>query len=186
MFSTIISHALIQSTLVFIFLTIFFFTYVSSVEKEEFDAQLTIIVDDLFNQYHDDIQRFIPKNPGMKVAYKTILYGIIDSSEDTIDQQTMHDKQEVIDDNKIVIRNSMVMIAIYSLCIIAVLCILSYYGCKIDIISNLKEGCFILLFIFLIEFLFLTVIARNYISGNADAVKKKIASSIIRYVDSRN
>jgi len=186
MFSTIISYALIQSCLVFIFLTIFFFTYVSNIEKKEFDSQLNDIVDDLFNQYHDSIKKIIPKNPDMKLAYKTLLYGIIDSSEESIEQQTQTAKQEVIDSNKIVIRNSIIMIGIYISLTLVALYLLYHWGSEINIKSNIKEGIFILFFIFMVEFLFLNVIARNYISGNANVVKKKIAASIIRYIDSRN
>lgn len=186
MFSTIISHALIQSFLVFVFLTIFFFTYVSSVEKEEFDSQLNGIVDDLFNQYHDSIEKIVPKNQGMKLAYKTLLYGIIDSTQESIEEQTQKDKQEVIDGNKVVVRNSIIMIGIYISLTLFILYLLYRWGFEMDIKSNLKEGIFILFFIFIVEFVFLNVIARNYISGNANDVKKKIASSIIRYIDSRN
>lgn len=59
-------QSIIQSCIVFVFLTIFFYTYVASIEREEFENQLNQIVDDLFNQYRNDITAVFPKDETKK------------------------------------------------------------------------------------------------------------------------
>ena len=63
--------SIIQSFIVFTFLTIFFYTYVSSVEKEEYETQLNYIVDDLFTHYQPNIKPLFPTNPLKKDLVKT-------------------------------------------------------------------------------------------------------------------
>ena len=64
--------------------------------------------------------------------------------------------------------------------------IFSYFGLNINLQDNLKEGLFILVFIFITEFLFLNIIAKNYLSGNANNVIKKIAKTILDYRQKNN
>ena len=179
------SQSIIQSCVVFIFLTIFFFSYVSSIEKDEFETQLDTIVDDTYTQYKDKIDGLFPKDENKKEALKTLIYGLIDYSENMIEIETKSQNDEIDTENKKIISNSIYLVLGYIGICIFILFILYYFGVKLYIGENIKESLFILVFIFLTEFLFLNIIAKNYLSGNANYVIQKITKTIIDYIDQR-
>ena len=179
-------QSIIQSCIVFVFLTIFFYTYVASIEREEFGNQLDQIVDDLFNQYRDDITPLFPKDEAKKEIIKTAIYGFIDHKEYDIEKTTTSQNNQIDQTNQQILKNSIYLVLGYiSLCIILLLC-LYYFGFDINIKSNIKEGIFILIFIFLVEFIFLNLIAKHYISGNANFVIQTVSKKIIEYIDQRH
>lgn len=180
------SHPIIQSCVVFIFLTIFFFSYVSSIEKEEFEIQLDAIVDDTYSQYKDKIDVLFPIDPDKKEALKTLIYGLIDHSENTIEIETKSQNDEIDTENKKIIYNSIYLVLSYfGICIFILFIMYYYFGVKLELQDNLKESLFILVFIFLTEFLFLNIIAKNYLCGNANYVIQKITKTIIDYINQR-
>ena len=180
------SQPIIQSCIVFIFLTIFFFSYVSSIEKDEFETQLDTIVDDIYNQYKDKIKVLFPADEKEKDILKTTIYGIIDQSENTIEKSTQIQNEIIDSQNQKIIYNSIYFVLGYLFICIFILGIFSYFGLNINLQDNLKEGLFILVFIFITEFLFLNIIAKNYLSGNANNVIKKIAKTILDYRQKNN
>jgi len=178
-------QSIIQSCIVFVFLTIFFYTYVTSIEHEEFENQLNQIVDDLFNQYRDDISNLFPKDETKKEIVKTTIYGFIDHKEYDIEKTTKSENNEIDQTNQQIIKKSIYLVLVYiSFSIILLLC-LYYFGFDINIKSSIKEGIFILIFIFLVEFTFLNLIAKHYISGNANYVIQTVSKKIIEYIDQR-
>lgn len=177
--------SIIQSFIVFTFLTIFFYTYVSSVEKEEYETQLNYIVDDLFTHYQPNIKPLFPTNPLKKDLVKTEIYGIIDYSKDYIEDSTSENNKSINERNETIIKQSVYIVALYFVICGIVVLGLSYYGYDINLKDNLKEGFFILIFIFIIEFTFLNMIAKHYLSGNANHVTSTISKSIIDYIDHR-
>jgi maltodextrin utilization protein YvdJ len=100
------SQPVIQSCIVFIFLTIFFFSYVSSIEKDEFETQLETIIDDIYNQYQDKIKGLFPTDETKKDILKTTIYGIIDQSENTIEKSTQIQNKVIDFQNQKIIYNS--------------------------------------------------------------------------------
>jgi len=176
---------IIQSCIVFIFLTIFFYTYVASIEREEFENQLHKIVDDIFNEYRDNITNSFPEDENKKEVSKTAIYGFIDYKEYDIKKKSKSQNDNIDKSNKVIIINSIYLILFYIGCCILSLIILYYSGYTIDIKNSLKEGIFILIFIFIVEFTFLNLIAKNYISGNANYVTQTISEKVIEYIDQR-
>ena len=60
------------------------------------------------------------------------------------------------------------------------------YDCYLPLDHYVKEGLIVLLFIFIIEIIFLNVVVKNYISANPNEIKNKISSSIINYIDNKD
>lgn len=180
-----ISEPIIQSCIVFIFLTVFFFSYVSSIEKDEFENQLNIIVDDIYNEYKSNIISLFPEDKIKKDILKTSIYGIIDNIENKIEINNQNENSKIDNANQKIIYNSIYVVIGYIILCLIIIFIFKYIGININIKENVKESLFILIFIFLIEFLFLNIIAKNYISGNANNVLKKICTNIIQYINKR-
>ena len=175
------SQAITQSCIVFVFLTLFFFNYVSTIEKEEYQTQLERMVDDLFKEL--DLKPI--KDLEKKRFVKFILYGIIQTSEDEIYEKTLPMSRNIDKLNEAIVKQSYSLMGIYVVLSIVFLCMLYKFGECFSITENLKEGIFILIFIFLVEFFFLNLIAKHYIAGNLNQVKGYIADTVIAYVNER-
>jgi protein-S-isoprenylcysteine O-methyltransferase Ste14 len=179
------SQPIIQSCIVFIFLTIFFFSYVSSIEKEEFETQLDTIVDDIYTEYQPKISSLFPKDETKKELAKTTIYGIIDNTENKIETSTKTQDDTIDKQNQKIIYNAIYFVIGYIILCIVILCIFYFIGIKISLKDNLTEGLFILVFIFLTEYIFLNIIAKRYISGNSNYVTQKITTTILDYINKR-
>lgn len=171
------SQAITQSCIVFVFLTLFFFNYVATIEKEEYQNQLERMVDDLFKEL-----KLKPiDDPEKKRFVKFVLYGLIQTSEDEIYEKTIGMTRNIDRLNEGIIKQSYSLMGIYIVLSIVFLFMLYKFGECFSLTENLKEGIFILFFIFIVEFSFLNLIAKNYIAGNLNNVKAEIADTIIKY-----
>lgn len=176
------SQAITQSCIVFIFLTLFFFNYVSNIEKEEYKAQLELMVDDLFEELN--IKPIDDKSK--KDLIKVIIYGIIGIGEDEIENNTKDTVKMIDKSNQLIVNQSYTLMAVYIVMSIIFLVILHHFGECFSMGENIKEGLFMLLFIFCVEFLFLNLIAKHYIAGNLNMVKENIVNVILEYIKERN
>lgn len=177
---SILSNSLIQGSIVFAFLTFFFFTYVVNVEKEEFEKQVNMVVDVIFERYSEKFRLLLNNK-----LPKTALYGVIDSTEEDFIKSSLKDTEELTKKNKEIISSSVKSVGIFIISTIFIIATLSFYGYCISFKDITKEAIFILFFIFLVEFTFINLIAKNYISANPNYVKNKIARSIIEYVNKK-
>ena len=69
------SNILIQSSFIFIFLTMFFFYYVAPVEKQEFENQISSMVNDIYSENSTDITKLFSNDPTKKKIEKIEVYG---------------------------------------------------------------------------------------------------------------
>lgn len=190
-YTSIFSNTLIQITIIFAFLTFFFFSYVSKVENEEFKHQIEFVVDSIYKRHSQEINDDINSKKVDKDYIKTEIYGLIDLEEDKINKTSKTENEDIDNNNKKILDNSkfyIIITAAISFIMLSLLFIISYYmyGCYLPINSFIKEGVILLVFIFIIEFLFLNIIVKNYITANPNLIKNKIASSIIKYIDKRD
>jgi ABC-type glycerol-3-phosphate transport system permease component len=177
---SIFSNSLIQGAIVFAFLTFFFFTYVINVEKEEFRKQVNMVVDVMFERYTEKI-KLVLRNKLAKAA----LYGTVISTEDDFIKSTLKETEELTKKNKEIILSSVKSVGMFTIATIFIIVVLSFYGYCVSFKHMTKEAIFILFFIFLVEFIFINLIAKNYISANPNYVKNKIARSIIDYANKK-
>ena len=180
---SIFSNSLIQATTVFIFLTIFFFTYVSKVEKTEFQDQITDVVDEIWDENADSIKRQFPSTPHGKNVAKTVVYGLIDSSEEYLEKN--NSKQDIDDKNNKIIINSVLTILIVVIVIVIVFIISGLFGYYVPFSDVIQESLFILVFVALTEYIFLITIVENYTSLDSDDVKTTIAKGVVDYINQR-
>lgn len=114
-----------------------------------------------------------------------IIYGAIDTEEDQLDENTKETANLIDQMNSKVIDQSYSIVIIYIIMSLIFLFILYKFGDCFSLTDNLKEGLFILFFIFVVEFSFLNLIAKNYIASNLNTVKTMVAQVIINYVNNR-
>jgi len=160
--------------------------YVSQIERDEFETQLDKIVDDIFTEYQYKFKSFFPDNKKKKDILKTVIYGIIAQSKIVIEEKTVKENQDIDNKNGKIVMNSIYTVLFYMLLCFIVLFILHYMGYPLNIKDNLKESLFVLFFVFIIEITFLNLIAKHYMSGNANYVTKSFTQKIIEYIDKNN
>ena len=179
------SNSLVQASIVFIFLTYFFFTYVSDVEKTEFKKQINYIVDDIYLQNVDEIQKQFPTDPTKNKIVKIQVYGLIDSIEENLEKNTKKTIDQINQENSKTVKNSVLTVLVVLIITVLFFIIFGFFGYCAPFSNIIREGLFILIFVALTEYLFLNVISENYISIDSEAVKKIIAKSVIDYIDTR-
>ena len=171
-----------QVTLIAIFLTVFFFTYVSGVEKEEFEKQLNLIVDNVLTE--DDIKQLIPQNlsSDQKEQLAIIISGAIESAKTKTALSQKNSIKKVITNNNTV-KSATYKKIYYVLIIIIILCLIALVmGYCLPIFTQVKEAVIIVFFVAVTEFVFLQVIAKNYISADPNKVKVAISDAIKKWV----
>lgn len=157
--ANIILHIIFIAT----FLTIFFFTYTASVEKQMVKNQVGLILKNLFNN-----AKYIDDNIKLEIGSKINTLEPPDLSQE--DKETKKNNEEIFN-------NAIKMIVIGS----TISLIISYYLFKLDSDPNkgsfynlLKENVVLLMSVAFTEFMFLNLISKNYVYGDANFIKKQI------------
>lgn len=190
---TIFSNAIIQTVIIFIFLTIFFFYYVSGVEKTEFESQLNFITDSVYSRHKKDINDALDRysiNEDKRRYIKALIYGTIDYNEEEMAKKSEQENKNIEQTNNNIKEDSTFYVKALTIIAIVILFIIfiimhKKYDCYLPLGEYFKEGIIVLFFIFVIEIIFLNVVVKNYISANPNEIKNKIASSIINYIDNK-
>lgn len=191
---SIFSSVSIQVAIIFAFLAIFFFSYISTLENKEFKDQLDFVIDNIYKRYELDIKNLIDKysiNQDKKDLLKMQIYGMIDLEEDKLKKESKKESDDIKIKNSDIISKATFYVKIIgyiSLVIVISLFILMYnkYDCILPLKTYAKEAIALLFFIFIVEILFLNMIVKNYITANPNYIKNKIAQAIINYIDNNN
>lgn len=172
-----------QITLITIFLTVFFFSYVSNVEKNEFTSQINFTVNQIITD--DEMRMLIPQN--LTEKQKEDLSIVISGALEAAKRKSVISLQSSIDDvnktNSIIKTNSYKLIG-YIVTGVVVLCliVLTLGYCLPNLINQFNQAVFVVFFIGLTELLFLNLITKKYISANPNKIKATIASAIKEWV----
>lgn len=175
---------LIQTAFIFIFLTIFFFIYVSKVEQEEFTDQINLTVDNIMSDVSEDINKIIRgKLPLDAETTEIVVSGLIDTIEYKITAASQDGISSVINQNKNTKRFSLISLGIVSGFILICVILLRLFGFCIPVLPNIKEGILVIIFVGITEFVFLNVIAKRYISASPSKVKQSFGIAIQKWID---
>ena len=171
-----------QIVFVFAFLTIFFFVYVSHVEKKEFESQMNFIVDEIFSKDIEDQLFSKLKKDFTATELVAVISGIIDG----VEFQTSEDLKRSISNVKrnnenIRIKAFAILGSVLAVLVLASI-IMLILGYCIPIIHQVKEALWIVLFVALTEGIFLQVVAKNYISADPNKIKRAFGQSILNWL----
>lgn len=172
----------VQSLFMFIFLTVFFFLYVTKVEKQQFKKQLNFVVDEVVGTIVDDAKKFVPS--GFKKEKKELEHVIndyIDNLQKEESQKTSQSLKEINENNSKVEKKGIRSIIIISTIIVAITLIFFIIGYCLPLQRRAGEGLLILLFVAATEVTFLEVIAKNYSSVDPNKIRRDMANAIINY-----
>lgn len=172
-----------QVSLIFAFLTIFFFTYVSSVEKEEFGKQMDLIVDNIMEDVNDDIHNLIFNQTILsKDDIFIVVNGIIDVSEEKVNMSSKQAVEDIISQNNEVKKNAIKSLSTVMGIVVLVSIILLILGFCLPILKNLREALISVFFVALTELTFLTFITKRFISADPNRVKRNLGDAIQKWI----
>lgn len=173
----------IQIAFTFAFLTVFFFIYVQKVEKDEFQSQMNMIVDNIMKDMENNISTLISKQDLLSEEESMILInGVIDTLQEKIAMDSKNTVQDILEQNHAVkIKAFKSLMSVITLIIIVFLIIILIGFC-IPINSQIKEAMIVVIFVGFTELIFLEVIAKHYISASPNKVKRSLVQSIQKWI----
>lgn len=172
-----------QVIFVFVFLTLFFFYYVATVEKEEFRTQLNLIIDNLMQgDVQEAIPGLIPKDADrLKVAAG--ITGVLDAVAFEAKQSVAPDVQNVLDNNSDVRQSAIMTLGQILGIFIAISVAVLFIGYCIPIKHQVIEALWVVLFVAITELVFLKAIAARYISASPNQVRRNLGKAVEAWVD---
>ena len=161
----LIINASINILFILIFLTTFFFTYVSHVENRILESQINFLANDIT----DIIKLF-----GEKINNITKNYITNCSLPDL-----SHEDENVSNINNKIIRNALIVNIIFTIFIISLIYFI-YNSSKINFSMNklIIQNIILLVFVALIEYSIVTFYISNFISIDTNKVKYNIVNHI--------
>lgn len=174
----------IQVSFVFAFMTVFFFMYVHEVEKQEFQAQMTLIVDKLMDDIEDDLVKVLDKNVATSKTNTIILLnGMIDVLQEKIVMESKSGLDEVLERNYVVKLRAMKTLIYILVFVVCITIIVLLSGFCLPLSNQIKQAMLSIIFVGLTQLVFLQVITKNYISASPNRVKRSLAQTIQKWID---
>lgn len=173
-----IFYILLQVLFIFIFLTVFFFTYVYSTEKAAFKNQINIVVDDL--SLDMNVRPLVPK--GQEDVATVLISGALDLAKKDAIKSTEKDDEQIKEQNNQIIKKAFTWVGISSgvLLVIAILLYLS--GRCLPFHIHIKEALIVVFFVALTELSFLLLITREYWSVDPSEIRQTLGNTIQDYI----
>lgn len=173
----------IQVTFIFAFLTVFFFVYVTEVEKEEFRTQMNLIVDNIMKDVNNDLPSLINKQEYLsKADAAVVINGIIDVLQEKIYIDSKSTSATVLKQNHSVKMKAFKYLSAIVTVIVVSAVIILLIGFCVPIIYQIKEAMLVVIFVGLTELTFLQVIAKNFVSADPNKVKRSLGEAIQQWI----
>ena len=173
----------IQVSLIFLFLTFFFFLYVSTIEKSHFIELIKHVTDNIIDEYQAEDRNIFNGNLGD--TEKILILGGLEVGNKVVENKLDGLKQNIEDNNKSVENDAYNFLKIVLFGIIGGLIFLYILGYCINLETKVKHAIIIVLFIALTEYVFLNTIVKNYIVIDTNLVKRTIGKTLQEYVKNR-
>lgn len=173
-----IFYVLLQVLFIFVFLTIFFFTYVHSTEKASFKTQMNIVVDDL--SLDMNVKPLVPK--GQEDIATILISGALDLAKKNAMKSTAEDDKRIKEQNNKIMKKAFLWagISIGVLLVIALSLYLSGHCLQFHI--HIKDALIVVFFVAMTELTFLLVVTREYWSVDPSAVRQTLGDAIQDYI----
>ncbi len=154
-----------------VFVGIFFFTYGAFIEQKVLENQIENIVNSLTR----DVLPFVPAN------IQQALSKSLDSEKSKIKENMSNANAAAEKNNKTVKKTAFEMLAgifIVGMGISVATASMYSEGSNKALLALLKKNALLLLFVIIVEFLFFTLVTKNYLSIDPNSVKQKIVQTL--------
>ena len=164
-----------QVCIIFIFLTLFFFNYVTYVERTSFKDQLNLIVDDIFSDI--DIDSYNIKN---KDELFILINSYLELQREHIKKDSSKTDYNIQKQNESVFKKSLIYITIVSSILLIVSSLLYFIdtSCVIYFKSHIMNAIISVLLVAISEYLFLNLISKRYYSVDPGKFRRNLSIKI--------
>lgn len=177
----------IQVAFVFTFLTFFFFLYVSEVEKEEFQSQINIVIDDIMKDIQPELTRMFKTQKSITPEDAVVVSsGVIDLLQEKIAIDSKTTVRDIFAKNRATKMIALKTLSTFLIIIISLAIIIIFLGFCTPILDHVKEGMIVVVFIGITELLFLQIIAKNYITADPNVVRASLGKAISSWIQKNN
>jgi hypothetical protein len=172
--------------ILFIFLTVFFFTFISQTEESAVSGAVGPVVDDNVNSLLNELQAMEKSHPGVKVNWEAI-----DQKAKDMQAQSQGSMKSITENNKRlkIISFSVIGVLVLFL-VLAFLYFRFFRDFSINYIEIIITNLIAFAFVGLVEYLFFVNIASKYSvvtpSLMNDAVMDKVQTKIYNYIQDGN
>lgn len=178
--ATDIIYIVVQIALVVSFLVLFYFLYVTKVEQDEFRKQINLLATSFTKDFNaSDFVNVVTDSEVTKEDLTVILYGIIDAAQEKVRMDSKSSIDSINASNSKLRKMSYWIVGILA----GLILILGLSAFCVPIYKIYKEAAIIVLFVGLTEFLFLTVISKNYISADPKNINKAVGQAVLDWLD---
>lgn len=168
----------LQVTLIFVFLTFFFFIYVDSTEKDSFKTQMNIVIDDLAPDLN--VRSIVPK--GQENDAIVLLDGTLELARLNSTNKSKESDQQINLQNSKIKKNTFIFVGISIGILILTMIILYFSGRCLPFHIHLKDALILILVVAMTELIFLSIITKNYWSVDPNSVRKELGGSIQKWI----
>jgi len=152
----------LQVSCIFIFLTVFFFTYTANEEKKVVENQVNFLIDNIVGS-------------NINLLPNSVKQSILDKCDKL---KSDNSQNESIKANNDSIKSKSIIIMIVLISIVTVITVWLKYNNYIHLEKLLKETGLIVLFVAITEFLFLTFFASRWISVDPSLIKAHLFNNL--------
>lgn len=171
-------YILLQVLFIFIFLTIFFFTYVHSTEKVAFKTQMNMVVDDLALDMN--VRPLVPK--GQEDIATILLFGSLDLARKNAEKSTASDDQKINEQNNQIMKKAFLWVGISTSVLLVIALGLYFTGHCLPFQIHIKEALIVVFFVAITELIFLIVITREYWSVDPSQIRQELGDAMQDYI----
>lgn len=174
-------NLLLHVFILFLFLTVFFFIYISKVERKNITDNLTNLINNQTRKTLSEIDKWDKKIPGANIDWKKVNK----IAQDMIDQHQGTEKSIITHNRKVFWVSIGVLVALF-LCLVGIVLYYKYYKhYYINLQGILGENLIIFALIGVIEILFFIFIARKYIPITPDVAGVTVIKAVKRNINKR-
>jgi hypothetical protein len=157
------------------FLSLFFFLYVVKVERDQFEDQVNLIVDNILSDLKTNAAKIIRSTTQRQDLGKKL--------EDLVKDWKIPHREfvKIEENNKILMTKTKKIVISFAVILLALVVSLFVLHFCLHLTRGFIENLIVLLFIGLTEFAFLTIVASRYIAADPNQVKYTILNSIEEY-----
>lgn len=165
-------YILLHILVLAIFLTVFFFTYSVSVEKNIVVSQIDFLMDDIFGNFFKGI------SDENKDSITKQLNDLMEGSDSAFEEQ---DKEVIENNNQIIIKSIIFLLIVVAviISILAIIFIIQPWN-KAEWSQFILATIITLIFVGITEFIFLLLIAQNYLSLDPNNLKENIVDELYK------
>ena len=173
----------IQVVFVFAFLTMFFFVYVQELEKMEFVSQTNLIIDDIMKDFEEKIPILINKQSLIgKENVLIIINGLIDVLQEKMSNDSVSTVKDILEKNHAVKLKALKSLMSVIIILVVASTVPLLIGFCLPIQYQIKEAMLIIIFVGLTEFIFLQVIAKQFISADPNKIRREIGKEVHNWI----